>query len=358
MVQFDLSRRRLLQAAAVAAPVGLGVSRGFAFNRPLVPDGLMGAPPICRTAADVPVTVIPGAKRQLRLTWNAGAICTVGVPVAQQRGLFAKRNLDVELVNFGGSTDQLLEAIATGKADAGVGMALRWLKPLEQGFDVRITTAVHGGCMRLLALKSGPVGTLADLKGKVVGVNDLGAPDKNFFSIRLASLGIDPNNDVQWRVFPADLLPVALQKGEIQAFTLGDPLGWVVRDRDALAEISTNLEGAYAHRACCVLGVRGSLIRDDKPAAAAVTEAILEAQGFVAENPDASAEIFAPYAPKVPPSQLAAMLRSHTHGHHPAGADLRQEIALYTDELKAISVMKPGTNADRFSQKVYANVLG
>jgi hypothetical protein len=48
------------------------------------------------------------------------------------------------------TTDQLLEGIATGKADAGLGLALRWLKPLEQGFDVRITAGVHGGCIRLL----------------------------------------------------------------------------------------------------------------------------------------------------------------------------------------------------------------
>jgi NitT/TauT family transport system substrate-binding protein len=87
-------------------------------------------PPICKAAAAVPVTVV-NQRRGLKLTWNANAICTVGVPVAQQKGYFGKRNLDVDLINFGGSTDQLLEAIATGKADAGVGMALRWLKPLE-----------------------------------------------------------------------------------------------------------------------------------------------------------------------------------------------------------------------------------
>ncbi len=198
----------------------------------------------------------------------------------------------------------MLEAIATGKADAGVGMALRWLKPLEQGFDVRITTAIHGGCMRLLAAKDSGITTLEDLKGKTVGAADLGAPDKNFFSIRLAKLGLDPLTDVNWRVFPADLLPVALQKGEIQAFTLGDPLGWVIRDRDGLTEVATNLDGEYAHRACCVLGVRGSLIRDDKPAAAALTEAMLEAQEFVSANPDEAAAIFAPYAPSAKPDQL------------------------------------------------------
>jgi ABC-type nitrate/sulfonate/bicarbonate transport system substrate-binding protein len=49
-------------------------------------------------------------KRALRLTWNATAICTVGVAVAQEKGYFARHNLDVELINFGGSTDQLLLA--------------------------------------------------------------------------------------------------------------------------------------------------------------------------------------------------------------------------------------------------------
>ena len=322
MTRFSVSRRGLLQAAGVAAPLALMGSRVFASNRISMPDGL-GAPPICKAAASVPVTVVDG-KRSLKLTWNATAICVAGIPVAQEKGLFAKRNLDVELINFGGSTDQLLEAIATGKADAGVGMALRWLKPLEQGFDVRITTATHGGCMRLLAAKESGISSLEHLKGKTIGTADLGAPDKNFFSIRLAKLGLDPQTDVNWRVFPPDLLPVALKKGEIQAFTLGDPLGWVIRDRDGLTEVATNLDAEYAHRACCVLGVRGSLIRDDKPTATAITEAILEAQEFVSANPDEAAAIFAPYAPSANVAQLAAMLRSHTHGHHPVGADLRQ----------------------------------
>ena len=355
-----VSRRRLLRAAgltAAIAPLGLAGTTVLASNRfkEFPSDGL--APPVCKASVSVPLTVVSGAPRKLKLTWNASAICTAGVPVAAATGLFAKRNLDVELINFGGSTDQLLEAIASGKADAGIGMALRWLKPLEQGFDVRITTATHGGCMRMLTAKSSGIRGLADLKGKSIGVTDMAAPDKNFFSIRLAKLGIDPINDVQFRVFPGDLLPVALKKGEIQAFCQGDPLGWVVRERDDLHEVATNLDEEYAHRACCVLGVRGSLIRNDKAAAAAITEAVLEAQDFVQENPDETARIFAPYSPVAKPDELARMLRSHTHGHHPIGADLKQEIARYIEELKGISVIKPNTNADRFSEKVYANVL-
>ena len=352
------SRRRVLRAAGAAgglASLGFFGQRVWAGSRLAPLPETLANPAICHTAA---TTIAPeGAARELKLTWNANAICTVGVPVADQRGLFARHNLKVELINFGGSTDQLLEAIATGKADAGVGMALRWLKPLEQGFDVRITTAIHGGCMRLLAPQASDINGVADLKGKIVGVNDLGAPDKNFFSIVAAKLGLDPVRDIEWKVFPADLLPVALQRGDIHAFTQGDPLAWVARERDNLKQVASNLDGEYAQRACCVLGVRGGLIKDDRATAAALTQALLDAQEWVYANPDEAAAIFAPYAPKAKPEQLAEMLRSHTHNHHPTGPGLTHEIALYAQDLKGIEVIKPSTDADRFAARVTADVL-
>src|SRR6202042_1338222 len=161
----------------------------------------------CRTAANS--EELQGPPRQLKLAWNANAACTLAAPVAKERGIFAKHNLDVDFVNFGGSTDQLLEGIATGKTDAGLGLALRWLKPLEQGFDVKISAGTHGGCMRVLSRANSSVEKLADLRGKIVAVGDLAGPDKNFFSIQLAKQGIDPTSEVDWRAYPADLLRLA-----------------------------------------------------------------------------------------------------------------------------------------------------
>jgi NMT1/THI5 like len=123
-----LSRRNVLRAAGAIVPLGLAAPHVFASSRPALSLDPVAAPPICHASVAVPLTVVDGPRRNLRLTWNASAICTVGVPVAQTKGYFEKRNLAVELINFGGSTDQLLEAIASGKADAGVGMALRWLR--------------------------------------------------------------------------------------------------------------------------------------------------------------------------------------------------------------------------------------
>lgn len=347
------SRRTLLRAAAVVGtllPAGVLAQRAFVGRLPV--DLL--DPAICRASFGAPV-VLP-EKRALKLTWNATAICTVGVAVAQEKGHFARHNLEVELINFGGSTDQLLEAIATAKADAGIGMALRWLKPLEGGFDVKIAAGIHGGCMRLFAAPGSGIAKISDLEGKAIGVTDLAAPDRNFFSIMLHRAGIDPNKEVEWRVFPGDVLPVALKKGEVQAFCQGDPLGWMARERDGLVEVANNLAGEFAHRTCCVLGIRGTLIRQEKPVAAALTQALLEAQEWVAANPDGAAQAFAPYA-KAPADKLAEMLRSHTHYHNPLAADLRAQIAAYGEELKQIAVFKQSTDIQKYAARVTADVL-
>ena len=148
-----LSRRTVLGLAGVfgvATPVAMvGAARALtAMKSATLPEEL----PLCRAA--MTGERLSGPPRALTLAWNATSVCTAAAPVAKERGVFAKHNLDVDFINFGGSTEQLLEAIATGKADAGIGMALRWLKPLEQGFDVRITAGVHGGCIRLLGSKA------------------------------------------------------------------------------------------------------------------------------------------------------------------------------------------------------------
>jgi NitT/TauT family transport system substrate-binding protein len=54
--------------------------------------------PICRVAADTSM-IAPGATpREIKIMWNSNAICTVGVPVAEQLGMFTKRNIKIEKV--------------------------------------------------------------------------------------------------------------------------------------------------------------------------------------------------------------------------------------------------------------------
>jgi NitT/TauT family transport system substrate-binding protein len=328
-----LTRRQLLGGAGAAAVLTAGA--GLGAHR---------------------VAVAQGSK-PLTLAWNANAICLVPVPVADQVGFFKKHGVKVELTNFSGSTDALLESIANGKADAGVGMVHRWLKALEQGFDVKITGASHGGCTRMAGLRTAGVTDLQKLKGKTIGVSDLASPGKNFFAILLSKHGIDPNKDVEWRQYPADLLGLAVEKGEIQAIADGDPNLYLIQKRHKdLVELATNLSGEYADKTCCVLGVRGSLVRGDKATTAALTRAIVEASDWVANNPNESARIFSKFSP-VPEADLRAVLGTLTHNHHPSGVALRQQIEFYARDFKSIGVFKPGTDPAKFANHVVVDVL-
>jgi len=351
-----LDRRRLLQAGAAAAFAGpLGALGAQALSLRSAPPIDFSEFPICRTASEAPA--LTGAPRKLKLSWNAGAVCLAPVPVAIDNGFFQKQNLDVELVNYSGSTDQLLEAIATGKADAGLGLALRWLKPLEQGFDVRVTTGVHGGCIRLLGSKAANIDSLESLRGKSIAISDQASPAKNFFSIVLAKKGIDPAQDVEWRQYPGNLLALAVDKGEVQALAEIDPLPYLWLKEGKLTEIATNLSGEYADRTCCVLAIRGSLTREELPVAAALTRAIMEGGDRVAGDPADAAAVYSGYGSKAPVEDLTAMFRSHNHHDHPVGATLKKQLLLYTDELKAVNVIKRSTDSAKFAERIYLDVL-
>jgi len=351
-----LSRRTILGLAGVvgvATPVAmLGAARAMTAMKgwPL-PDEF----PLCRAA--MTGEGLSGPARALTIAWNATSICSSAAPVAKERGVFAKHNLDVEFINFGGSTEQLLEAIATGKADAGIGMALRWLKPLEQGFDVRITSGVHGGCIRLLGSKAAAITSLESLRGKTIAISDQASPAKNFCSIAFAKKGIDPVRDIDWRQYPADLLALAVEKGEAQALTDNDPRTYLWLKNGKFNEVLTNLSGEFADRICCVLAVRGSLIRAEPATARALTRSILEAGDMVARHPADAAAVYSGYGGKGPLDDLAAMLASHTHHNHPIGTALKQQIVLYANELKQVNVLRRSTDPIKFAERVYVDVL-
>jgi NitT/TauT family transport system substrate-binding protein len=169
--------------------------------------------------------------------------------------------------------------------------------------------------------------------------------------------GIDPIKEVEWRQYPVEVLPLAVDKGEVDAIADNDPRTYLWLKGGKLNEVLTNLMGEFAERTCCLLAIRGSLVREERAVAAALTRSILEAGDLVSRNPTDAATVYASYGGRGRLDDLAAMLRSHTHHHHPVGTALKKEISLYTDELKLVHVIKPSVDSTRFAERIFADVL-
>src|ERR1700744_6784143 len=96
-----------------------------------------------------PAIAAPAPK--IRLAWTEVAACHSPLGFGVAKGIYAKHNLDVDLYYQGASGQTLIQELPTNKANAGAGLIGDWLKPLEQGFDVKLFVGWHGGCPGLPA---------------------------------------------------------------------------------------------------------------------------------------------------------------------------------------------------------------
>jgi NitT/TauT family transport system substrate-binding protein len=281
------------------------------------------------------------------------------VALAVKEGIFSRNKLDVKLVNFtAGNPDQLLQAMSTGKADAGIGMIMTWLKPMEQGFDVRLVMGTHGGCSRMLGSRRAGVTDVKHLKGKTIALSDVAGSARNTFSILLSENGIDPNKDVAWLTFPPPLLGMALEKGNAQAIAGADPDLFLIQKRSKgdLLEILSNLTPPWEDRVCCVLGVSGRFLRDNRPVVRALASSLIEAADLTVNNPEGTAAAFAPHT-AASVADLTEILKTQKHCNHPIGKDLKRQIAVFTKELQRVGIMKADTDPDKFADRVFADVF-
>jgi NitT/TauT family transport system substrate-binding protein len=284
--------------------------------------------------------------------------------LAQRQGIFARHGLEINTINVGADTSAILEAVALGKADATSNSILRFIKPLESGFDVKLTAGVHGGCSYLIASRAAGISTIADLKGKRIGMSDPTATGKFLYALALKKAGIDPETEVTWRQFPPDVFAIAVQKGEIDAFVDSQPNAYFVvkRSKGDLFELISNGTGELGLRTCCVLAVSGKLVRDNRPAAAALTRAFVEASLLVDHDNQLAVDAAQYYSPKsvAGPTEIGEMIASYPYDAHrgcPTGEEFRQQVLSYAQDLKEVGVLNPGTDPLRFANRVTADVL-
>ena len=168
-----------------------------------------------------PAIVHSADLQKVRLGWAQPVACHAPLAYAAKVGVFAKHGVDVDLVDFlANGDDALTKYIASGKIDVGAGFLLGWLKPLDEGLEVRLISGTHAGCTRLLTTRTSGIKQALDLRGKTIAVAQSNGAAQQIFAVTLVKLGIDPDKDVTWKVFPDNLLAVSVQKGEADALAI------------------------------------------------------------------------------------------------------------------------------------------
>ncbi|MFT9294827.1 MAG: ABC transporter substrate-binding protein [Acetobacter orientalis] len=340
----SLTKRGLISGACALSTIGLGA---YLFGRAV-------------KASPLPFPKSAQGLTRLRVSLPMSAVCVAPIVAAEHYGIFRSYGIEPSFLSWT-KTDALLETLATAKADIGIGMIMQFMKPLEQGYNVKLVAGTHGGCMRIVgSKKQGISSDITSLKGKTIGLTDINGFAYNTFALLLHQHGINPNKDVAWRSYPDPLLPMALEKRDIQAYAGSDPLMYLAQERanGDLIEILSNLSGSWHNLACCVVATGTDTLKRDRQTIYNFSMAALAAAELCANDPEKVAQFYKQYSKSnANLDDIVKILTMQTHHVHPMKEDLCNQIRLYTQQLRDIGVFNSTTDPGVFSKRITENLV-
>src|SRR5687767_334969 len=285
-----------------------------------------------------------------------GLTCEAPIFTAYEKGFFKEEGLDVEMVRCEWATYK--DALALGQYDVTHHLVMYFLKPIEQGMDVKFTGGVHRGCLRVQALKKGPIRSIADLKGKTIAVPGMGTPPFMFASRVLAANGIDPSRDVNWRVYPAGEQGLVLERGLVDAVANSEPIGSLLLAEGKVRNIADQAKDPpYKDEYCCAVLVNGKFLQRYPEASAAATRAILKASKWVDVNPAAAARL------SVEGKYIASTVELNAYAisnldYAPSVKGAEDAVISAAGEMQRGGMLEARTDLDALAKKAFAHLDG
>ena len=285
-----------------------------------------------------------------------GITCEAPIFTAVEKGFFKEEGLEVSLVRCEWANYK--DVLALGGFDVTHHLVMYFLKPIEQGLDVKFTGGIHQGCLRVQAAANGNIRSIADLRGKRIGVPGMGTPPFIFANRVLGANGIDPSKEITWLVFPAGELGLALQKGEVDAIADSEPIGsLLLADKKVRTIADQAADAPYKDEYCCAVLVNGKFYKNNPKASAAATRALLKAAKWVQANPAAAARL------SVEKKYLASDVEQNTYAisnlrYIPSVSGAETAVRLASEEMKRAGMLSPSTDVDALAKKSFVHLEG
>src|SRR3989440_2867225 len=285
-----------------------------------------------------------------------GLTCEAPIFTAVEKGFFKEEGLDVSLVKCEWANYK--DILALGGFDITHHLVMYFLKPIEQGLDVKFTGGIHRGCLRVQAGKNSIINSIKDLRGKRIGVPGMGTPPFIFANRVLGANGIDAGKEITWRVFPAGELGLALDKGEVDAVADSEPIGSLLLAQEKVRNVADQATDApYRDEYCCAVIVNGKFLAANPKAAAGATRALLKAAKWVEINPAAAARLSVEKGYLASNPELNTVAISHLR-YVPSVSGAEKAVSSAAAEMKIAGMLSPTTDVPDLARRAFAHLDG
>ena len=285
-----------------------------------------------------------------------GLTCEAPIYMAVEKGFFKEEGLDPVLIKCDWSNYK--DVMALGGFDITHHLVMYFLKPIEQGLDVKFTGGIHRGCLRVQAPVNGKINSVEDLRGKRIGIPGMGTPPFIFANRALIAHGIDPSKEITWIVFPAGELGLALDKGEVDAVADSEPIGTLLVAGGKVKTVADQAKDApYKDEYCCEVIVSGKFLAANPKAAAAATRALLKAAKWVQTNPAAAARLSVEKKYLASNPELNTVAISHLN-YIPSVSLAEASVKSAAVAMKEDGMLSPSTDVDELAKRAFVHLDG
>ena len=285
-----------------------------------------------------------------------GLTCEAPIFTAVEKGFFKEEGLDVTLVKCDWANYK--DVLALGGFDVTHHLVMYFLKPIEQGLDVKFTGGIHRGCLRVQAPIKGNINSVEDLRGKRIGVPGMGTPPFIFANRVLGAHGIDASKEITWRVFPAGELGLALDKGEVDAVADSEPIGSLLTANGKIKNVADQATDApYKDEYCCAVLANGKYLAKNPKAVAAATRALLKGAKWVEANPSAAARMSVEKKYLASNPELNTVAISHLR-YVPSVSGAEAAVKAAAAEMKRAGMLSPTTDVQSLADRAFAHLDG
>jgi NitT/TauT family transport system substrate-binding protein len=216
---------------------------------------------------------------------------------------------------------------------------------------------MHTGCERILTTKEGGITKLTDLRGKRIGVPGLTTGAFMFAQRALARAGVrtgDKDAEVEFVVFPNAELPLALQRGAVDAIGIFDPVGArAAKEFDLVTILDQATAEPYSKLVCCVSIMSDDFIAQHPELAAKVTIAFQKAADWIEAGHHEEAAKIQVENNFVPgdPAFNATVLKTYSYAPaYSSAANAAQSFAVSVKELQALNIVDKNINPEQFQK--------
>lgn len=294
----------------------------------------------------------------MQISYGTG-LCAAPLQMAVEKGYLAEEGIKYNLLKADTSAVDLM---MSGKSDAFSEMLPAMIQQIDNGLEAKIAMGIHTGCLKVLAKPDSPIKSAKDLKGKKIGVPGLGTSQAIIVQRALLAAGIGAsadNMEVEFVVIKQSELPLALEKGQVDAISMSDPAAsLVVKEGKAKTILDNAVDEEYKNEYCCVLVLRPDFVEKHPEIAKKFVRAMKKGGEFVQGNPDETAkiQIEKELVALGDPVFNSGVLK--TYKFIPSVKEGKESLRRNFNDLQKIKLVSSDLDVDKVVDKVYVEFDG